>query len=133
MITNKFTAAKKDQEITRLKSEVRRLETILALSEDKGEQHWKDWAEKLAAENAHMMAALAELGDPRAHSVAVLMGMYSNSQVLINQLQAYGYLAASKDMKETAREIGNPIVYDALMSLAGQMEDRARARIIRSS
>lgn len=133
MITNKFTNAKQAKEITRLNAEVRRLQTILTFSNRQGEEFWKEKAETLAAENAHMMAALQELGDERVHSMLNLMVMYSNSKVMINQLQAYGYLAASNDMKEAAREIANPIVYDAFMSLAGQMEDRARARIIRSS
>jgi hypothetical protein len=91
---------------------------------------WRERAEMLAAENGHLMAALAELSDSRAHSLPVLLEFYSTSGVLLKSVQGYGYLAAVEDVKKAARKTANPAVYDLLMSMAGHMEKTARAAII---
>lgn len=115
-----------------LRSQIESLKFALSMAESDlhGAEIWQEKAEKLAAENAHMMAALAELSDQRAHGLPELIAFYSESTTLINSIQGSGYLMAAKDLRANARDIGNPLIYDALMSLAGQMEDRARARII---
>lgn len=113
-----------------LKRQIEVLKFALTMADGGAAKLWQERAEKLAAENAHMLAALAELSDQRAHGLPELIAFYSESTIMINSIQANGYLAAAKDLRSTARDIGNPIIYDALMSLAGQMEDRARARII---
>lgn len=113
-----------------LRGQIEALKFTLSMVDGGLVKIWRDKSEKLAAENAHMMAALAELSDKRAHGLPELIAFYSESKMLINSIQANGYLQAANDMRAAARETANPVIYDALMSLAGQMEDRARARII---
>lgn len=113
-----------------LRGQIEALKFALSMADGGGAKVWREKSETLAAENGHLMAALAELSDSRAHSLPVLVQFYSASGVLVKSLQGYGYKAAAEYVKETARQTANPAIYDLLMVMAGHMEKHANASII---
>jgi len=127
MITNKFTNAKLAKEIERLNREVTSLKSALLLAADnnsKAEQ-LETMLEGAAAENAHLLARLHQLGDPNMCDLVVELMALKVTGKLCARLQARGYREAVADVRAVARTARNPQIYDLMMDICGQMDAKA--------
>lgn len=130
-MTNKNSlAVAQAKEIARLNEQVRQLKFALSMAQTPDADHWKEKAERVAAENVHLIAMVRELDDTRVESATAMMAIYSHTGALLKSIQGFGYQRAANDLRIFARDMPDPVFYDLLMSIVNQMDDNARLNII---
>jgi len=125
-ITKQQTKAEMMLEIDRLTRENASLSAALKLvsTESARDLNLQLQNERLASENAHLLARLGAV-DPQCGPLLVELRALGATYHLCRILNGHGYQQAVAEVKAFAREIANPMFYDALNAFADKMQMRA--------